>query len=355
MSSDSNFSYVSGAATLSTSLTVPTLSGSIASSGSLALLSTTSATLGNVYLNGTSTAAPSCFIDSGHNLNLVFNNEGSGYLKIYNSSFLAGYIQPISTNSLCLNGAGFVHLQVGGADICVVSANGQSLTPHASIFTPSSAGASWNLASATFTDDNTANSGTASESVWLGIQAPTFAASHTSVTHTSAATVYISGPPIAGTNLTITNPWAIQVASGSCLFPKIYGATSASSNLSLLSTTNATLGSVFLNGTTTNTAYVNSSKALVPGGGFVEPPTTKTANYTTVQADTVVSANISGGGTITLGSGLNTGTRQAVVNINSSTCTVTPASGTIGGVSSLSLAQNASMDCVFDGTNWLLV
>jgi hypothetical protein len=115
------------------------------------------------------------------------------------------------------------------------------------------------------------------------------------------------------------------------------------------------LGSVFLNGTTTNTAYVNSSKALVPGGGFVEPPTTKTANYTTVQADTVVSANISGGGTITLGSGLNTGTRQAVVNINSSTCTVTPASGTIGGVSSLSLAQNASMDCVFDGTNWLLV
>lgn len=69
-------------------------------------------------------------------------------------------------------------------------------------------------ASATFTDDSTAGSGTAASAVFNSFQIPTLAATNTSVTTTDAATVYIAGAPAAGTNQTITNPYALWVDAG---------------------------------------------------------------------------------------------------------------------------------------------
>lgn len=66
----------------------------------------------------------------------------------------------------------------------------------------------------TFTDTSTAASGTAASAVFTSFAAPTLAATNTGVTTTDAATVYIGGAPVAGTNQTITNPYAFWVDAG---------------------------------------------------------------------------------------------------------------------------------------------
>lgn len=66
-------------------------------------------------------------------------------------------------------------------------------------------------AAATYTD--TSSSGTVANAVANSLGIPTFAAS-SATTYTAASTLYIAGPPTAGTNVTITNPAALVVASG---------------------------------------------------------------------------------------------------------------------------------------------
>ena len=85
-----------------------------------------------------------------------------------------------------------------------------------------------NIVSATFTDTATAGSGTAAEFSAVSILTPTLAATNTLVTTTDAATLYIQAAPIAGTNETITNPWAIWVDSGAV---RLDGAITANSSL----------------------------------------------------------------------------------------------------------------------------
>lgn len=70
------------------------------------------------------------------------------------------------------------------------------------------------LLSTTITDTSTAASGTRSIALGTRIDGPTFAATNSSVTINNAATLYINSPPSAGTNVTITNPWAFWVNSG---------------------------------------------------------------------------------------------------------------------------------------------
>jgi hypothetical protein len=65
----------------------------------------------------------------------------------------------------------------------------------------------------TFTDNATAGSGTATNFVGNSFNAPTLAATNTSVTTTNAYTNYIAGAPIAGTNETLTNSTALNIAS----------------------------------------------------------------------------------------------------------------------------------------------
>lgn len=60
---------------------------------------------------------------------------------------------------------------------------------------------------------DTSSSGTVSNAVWSSFGTPTFAASNTT-TYTNAASVYIQGPPTAGSNVTITSGYALFVDSG---------------------------------------------------------------------------------------------------------------------------------------------
>ena len=70
----------------------------------------------------------------------------------------------------------------------------------------------------TYTDNSTAASGTAAWVVANSFQGIIAAASNTSVTYTNAANVYIEGNPIAGTNATITNLYALYANTGNVRF-----------------------------------------------------------------------------------------------------------------------------------------
>lgn len=91
-----------------------------------------------------------------------------------------------------------------------------------------SSGIQLQTGASTYTDSSTAGSGTAATAVFASFAAPTLAATNSSVTTTDAATVYIAGAPNAGTNQTITNPWALWVGAGNV---KLASTTSASTSL----------------------------------------------------------------------------------------------------------------------------
>lgn len=67
----------------------------------------------------------------------------------------------------------------------------------------------------TYTNNSTAGSGTAASAVFSSFAQPTLAATNSSVTTTDAATVYIAAAPANGTNMTITNPYALWIDAGS--------------------------------------------------------------------------------------------------------------------------------------------
>lgn len=75
-------------------------------------------------------------------------------------------------------------------------------------------GAWLNVASATYTDNATAASGTAPRFIAYAFQRPAVAAANTSVTTTNAATVFIASAPVTSTNMTLTNRYALWVDQG---------------------------------------------------------------------------------------------------------------------------------------------
>lgn len=116
--------------------------------------------------------------------------------------------------------AGFtITLDASGATtLSSSSATGFLLTPGSKSGAPSTTGKVVNIAASTITDTSTAGSGTATAQVANAIQRPTFAATNSSVTTTDAASLYIANAPAAGTNMTLTNPWAIWVDDGAVRF-----------------------------------------------------------------------------------------------------------------------------------------
>jgi len=93
-----------------------------------------------------------------------------------------------------------------------------NFTSGAKTGTPATTGSIANWSAQTFTDNVTAGSGTTAAYTAFAIQRPTLAATNTLVTTTDAATWYVPNSPLAGTNETITNPWAIWVDAGNVRF-----------------------------------------------------------------------------------------------------------------------------------------
>ena len=93
-----------------------------------------------------------------------------------------------------------------------------NFTSGAKTGTPGTTGSVERFSAQTFTDNNTAGSGTAAAHVFFSVAIPTLAATNTLVTTTDAATWYIAGVPAAGTNETITNSWGLWVDAGNVRF-----------------------------------------------------------------------------------------------------------------------------------------
>ncbi len=126
-------------------------------------------------------------------------------------------------NDRVATGAGIV-----GSKLDLTSGTGRiQMSPAAFSGVPSTTGSVFNSAAVTFTDSDTAASGTAASFAAYAIQRPTLAAGNTSVTTTNAATLYIPNSPAAGTNQTITNAYAIQVVAGNVLFGGAFTLTGA--------------------------------------------------------------------------------------------------------------------------------
>lgn len=83
-------------------------------------------------------------------------------------------------------------------------------------------GINLNVVGSGYTDTSSAT-GTTTNNMVNTFGIPTLAASNTGVIYTNAATVYIAGAPTAGTNVTITNDYALYSAAGTNFFATGFG------------------------------------------------------------------------------------------------------------------------------------
>ena len=121
------------------------------------------------------------------------------------------------TNTNSASTSRLIDLRVGSTIIASISRVGQlMLAPQDYASGPSTMleGAWFNVASATYTDNMTAASGTAPRFIAYAFQRPALGAANTSVTTTDAATVFIASAPVTSTNMTITNRYALWVDQG---------------------------------------------------------------------------------------------------------------------------------------------
>ena len=93
------------------------------------------------------------------------------------------------------------------------------------------------LDTSTLTDNNTSGSSTTAKFASVAFEAPTLAATNSSVTTTDATTVYISAAPSAGTNQTLTRSWALWIDAGNLRYDgSVYAGTTEALNSSGLVT-----------------------------------------------------------------------------------------------------------------------
>jgi hypothetical protein len=142
-------------------------------------------------------------------------NGGAG---IGGDVYVKGIIDTINTTDAGLTspGASGALRTDGGAGIAKNLAVGGTISRTGNLSQTAwtnSTGVAVNIAAATYTDTSTGAGTNAGPNVanWFG--QPTFASTN-AVTYTNAATVYIQNAPAAGTNTTLTNPYALLVANG---------------------------------------------------------------------------------------------------------------------------------------------
>jgi hypothetical protein len=119
---------------------------------------------------------------------------------------------------------------------------------------------------ATYTNTSTAAAGTVALATFASFAQPTLAATNTGVITTNAATVYIAGGPINGTNQTITNAYALQIATGNSLFGGAINSTLATASTSNITGALILSGGIGLSNTTDATSTTNGGTITTAGG-----------------------------------------------------------------------------------------
>jgi hypothetical protein len=130
----------------------------------------------------------------------------------------------------------FAVFQVAGATRARINTLGTFVSSQGNVSLSAwgTAGVNFRADANTVTDTSTAASGTAASAVFTSFAQPTLAATNSSVTTTDAATVYIANAPAAGTNQTITNPYALWVDGGTSRFDGVVRITDAAATTARL-------------------------------------------------------------------------------------------------------------------------
>ena len=258
------------------------------------------------------------------------NNTGTG--NLVNISTAAGS----TLNPFAVNAKGTSALQIlanGSVGIGTTSPSGL-LT-----LAGNKTAAAWGLnginlqtVAATYTDNSTAASTTVGNNIINSFGVPTLAASNTGVTYTNAPTLYIAGAPTAGTNVSITNPYALYVNSGTSYFAgAVYG-------LGGIQTTNtASISNFFANGSTGISTNQTTSSLLFGGAAGVQARA-----WFAGSNNSTLSANDSYGNVIVGSSPIGTaatGTHALIANLVVNPIgTVTSGGATVTGTASLYIA-----------------
>lgn len=120
-----------------------------------------------------------------------------------------------SADNLAFSTGGTLRLQVNNGSVDVK--NQLLRSGNLSLIAWTTSGSAFDSAAATYTDTTTAAAGVVASRAVNTFNTPTLASSN-AITVTTAATVYISAAPTAGTNTTITTPYALWVDSGNSQF-----------------------------------------------------------------------------------------------------------------------------------------
>ncbi len=212
--------------------------------------------------------------------------------------------------------------------------------PNSSGATFSTSGAGLQIAANTYT--STTSSGTIATEGTNTFGIPTLAAS-SATTLTNASTLYIDGAPTAGTNVTITNPYALYVNSGwtqlgggittastftGANFVGVGGAgvNSSSTSSLLFGSASAVTYRALFNGSTTNTLPTsNSYSNVIIGASPITTASSGTHNWLANLAITSIGTVTSGGAAVTNTASLyidgasTSGTNNYSIYVNSGT------------------------------------
>jgi hypothetical protein len=173
-------------------------------------------------------------------------------------------------------------------------------------------GAQLQATSATYTDNSTAASGTATNTVFNSFGTPSWGATNATVTTTNAATVYIQGAPAlaGGSDDIITNAYSLWVDAGTARFDGTIDAQggSVTNTAGALSLTSATTNAITLDSGTTGIVNVgtgaNAKTVNIGTGAGVA----NTINIGGSGGNTVAIGNTQSAGSIAMGAAMTTGT-----------------------------------------------
>jgi len=144
-------------------------------------------------------------------------------ITVIGSSGNVGIANTAPLHTLAVTGNAYVSTfasVVGNVNVGnLISANlaqSSNVVVTGAISTPSwtTTGVGIRTVASTYTDSSTAASGTATTNHIHVLAQPTLAATNTVVTTTTASTLYIAAAPAVGSNMTITNPYALYIAAG---------------------------------------------------------------------------------------------------------------------------------------------
>ncbi len=156
---------------------------------------------------------------------------------------------------------------------------------------PSSTSGMWfGVPAATFTDGTTASSGSVTNAMFSSFGSPTYASSNTGITVDHASTVYLAGPPSAGTNTALTTSSALRIASGSATGTSAYGL-----YVSAPTGASANYAATFASG---NVGIGDTSPAALLTVGASDAFQVDTAGAVTIGGGTAITKHLSGTGTI---------------------------------------------------------